>query len=647
MSDSGPDPAAPPSTAPPADEVNAQLERLVSSPDFAQSSRLQRFLRYIVSERLAGRAAALKEYAIALEVFDRDEAFDPQTSSIVRVEASRLRARLEKYNATEGRNDPLHISLPPGGYTPTFRRIAHPVETEALDQTAASMPDGRSAVSPRRAIAPAAVFVIIVAVGSFLFDRLYVEPAGDGAPETSSGAPAYAVAVLPLRNLSGDPKQDYFSDGITDALIASLAKTKSVRVISMTSIMAYKNVSRPVADIARELGVTHVIEGSVLRIGDRIRISAQLIEAASDDHLWAESYERDAADTLAIQNEVVGAIVAALPELAATTAGVETASAIDPAAYEAQLKGRFFLRKMTAEGFRKGITYFKQAIEREPGYAAAYSGMASCYCLLGGHGFELVERAKGMRAAREAVMEALRLQDSQAEPHAFLGVIRLKYEWDWPGAEEAFQRSIELNPSLAQARLFYSFYLEAMGRQDEAIREAEEARAIDPLSPAINMNLGWQYLRAGRLEDAKKQFESTGELNSHLWGAHWGMGDYHRRKGAYDAAIAAFQRALEVRGGHVLPLSDLGYTYAVAGMPGEARAALERLQALAEKSYVSPYNMATIHVGLGEHDEAFVWLDKAYEQRSRSLAWLNVADEYDGLRAEPRFQALAQRIGLP
>ncbi len=627
----------------------AQMDRILSSPDFAQSDRLQKFLRFIVKETLAGRADALKEYTVALEVFERDDSFDPQTSSIVRVEASRLRAKLEKYNAIDGRNDPLHIALPPGSYVPTFQSASQDVESGKKPEDAVPLGGARK-LGPRRVVALAAAFVLVIGAAAFFLFEFYFPKSGmDDSPEASKPEEIYSVAVLPLRNLSGDSGQDYFSDGITDALITNLAKQGSVRVISMTSVMGYKNVNRPVADIARELNVSHVIEGAVLRIEDKVRITAQLIEAETNRHLWAESYARDVADVLAIQDEVVRRIVSSLSEPLTSTTGTipKAVPAIDPAAYEAQLRGRFFRSKMTEEGFYKSIEYFKQAIEKEPGYALAYSGMASCFCLLSGQGFELVRPKEAMPAAKAAIMKALDLDDTLAEPYAFLGFIRLKYEWDWPGAEEALTHSMQLNPSSAQARLFYSIYLEAMGRQDEAIREAEQARTIDPLSLAVNINLGWQYLQAGRLEEAKRLLESTAELNPNFWSVHWGLGHYYRQNRMYDEAIAAFREAIDAQGGHTLPLKDLGYTYAVSGRPAEARKILDRLTALSQESYVSPFNIATIHVGLGEMDEAFAWLDEAYEERSRSLAWLNVAKEYDGLRSDPRFKSLLRRIGLP
>jgi TolB-like protein/tetratricopeptide (TPR) repeat protein len=627
------------------DEVMTQLGRILTSAEFAQSERLQKFMKFIVEETLAGRSGGLKEYTLALEVFGRDETFDPQTSSIVRVEASRLRGKLEKYNAIDGRNDPVQITLPPGSYVPKFQTAGQGIATDG-DQLDALPRSQVRRFGPKQIFTLVAILVLITGATVFvLFDSLYPRFGGSPALEASDPGQISSVAVLPLRNLSGDADQDYFSDGITDALIASLAKRDLVRVISMTSVMGYKNVNRPVADIARELNVSHVIEGSVLRVGDKVRITAQLVEAETDRHIWAESYARDISDVLAIQDDVVRRIVASISGQVGKSP--QDVRAVDPVAYEAQLRGRFFLNKMTEDGFRKGIEYFKQAIEKAPNYAEAHSGLATCFCLLGGHGFELIRPSEGMPAAKTAVMKALSLDDTLAEPHAFLGIIRLKYEWDWAGAEDSFKRAIELNPSYARARVFYSFFLEAMGRQEEAIEQAEQAKALDPLSLAVNTNLGWQYLQAGRLEQARQIFEGTAELDPDFWGVHWGLGHYRRQRGEYDEAIAAFQKAIDAGGGHSMPLSALGYAYAISGQPMEARKMLDRLVALAEESYVSPFNMATIHLGLGELDEAFAWLEKAFAERSRSMAWLNVAKEYDGIRADPRFTSLVRRVGLP
>ena len=643
---SSPDEGAQGSNGPSAGDVRTQLDRLLQSSVFAQSIRMQGFLRFIVEETLAGRGRDLKEYTIALDVFERDESFDPQTSSIVRVEASRLRSKLKEYYGAEGRDEPVRIHLPTGSYVPTFETPTRDVMRDAEPPADAAAP---RFVPARAALIAVAVIAVIGVTASLLFGVADRKPGGDAPSAATDRSGSHAIAVLPFRNLSGNPDEDYFSDGMTDMLITNLAKQRSVHVISLTSAMVYKNVNKPIANIARELNVSHVIEGSILRSGERVRITAQLIEAATDRHLWAESYERDVADVLAIQADVARRMLASLRGNvdAVPAAGPKTASTVEPEAQEAYLKGRYFRNQMTEDGFRKAIAYFKQAIAKEPDYPEAHSGMASCYCLLGGHGFELVDPREGMPAAKNAVMDALRLDDTQAEAHAFLGIIRLKYEWDWPGAEEAFRHAIWLNPSYAQGRLFYSFFLEAMGRHGDAIREAEAARRIDPLSLPVNVNLSWQYLRTGRMEQALRQFEKTRELRSDFWGIHWGLGHYHRQKGDYEEAIRAFEKTVAVGGGHTLPITDLGYTYAIAGRPAEALDMLDRLKTMAKKNYVSPYNMATIYVGLGEIDQAFTWLEKAFETRSRSMVWLKVAREYDGVRSDPRFKSLLRRVGLP
>ncbi len=633
---------------PSAEDVRAQLERILASPDFAQSERQKRFLRYIVEETLAERAARLSEYAIGVDVFDRGESFDPQTSSIVRVEASRLRGKLEKYNATGGQHAPCRIVLPRGGYVPIFELT----ELDAKPPTSLAgltpQPEARRTGLPGRAIW-IAVAALAASLGAFLFSE--ISPFGSSLEQPQEELEphgGYSLAVLPLRNLSGDPEQDYFSDGVTDALTTNLAKVDGLRVISMTSAMAYKNVDRAVADIARELGVNHVVEGSVLRVNDRVRITAQLIEAESDRHIWAESYERDISNVLALQDEVVRHIASSLSQRIGPAAegGSPDAPTVDPAAYEAYLKGNFFRNKMTEDGFRRGLDYFRQAIETAPDYAPAYSGLATCYCLLGGHGFEIIRPHEAIPTAREAVLEALQLDDTLPEAHAFLGIIRLKYEWDWPGAEEAFLRAIALNPNYAQARIFHSYYLEAMGQQEAAIAEARRARTIDPLSLAANVNLGWQLLKADRLDEGKQIFEATAELDPDFWGVHWGLGQYHRMNGETEAAILEFERAIAAGGGHAMPFAGLGYTYAVAGQVAKAHEMLDKLAALSERGYVSPFNVAIIHAGMGNKEEAFSFLEQAYADRSRSMAWLNVTEELSGLRSDPRFDSLLHRVGL-
>ena len=346
--------AAPGSGTPSREDVLAALSRILSSADFAQSDRIKRFLAFVVEESLAGRAGLLKEYTIGLEVFDRDDSFDPQTSSIVRVEASRLRAKLEKYNATAGRDDPARIILPAGSYAPTFIAPGTPA---GRDEIPASSGGKRRFSSNRVAIVALGAAILGGAGALLLLEFGGFDETADPVTEAAAGVATDSIAVLPLRNLSGEAGEDNFSDGMTDALITRLAMQGSIRVISLTSAMVYKDVNMPIADIARELGVSHVIEGSVLRVGNKVRITAQLIEAESDRHLWAESYERDFADVLALQDDVVGRIAESFSGsvTAQSDGGTRLAARIDPAAQEAYLKGLYFRNKMTADGlFRAG-----------------------------------------------------------------------------------------------------------------------------------------------------------------------------------------------------------------------------------------------------------------------------------------------------
>ncbi len=630
-------------------DVLAQFEQILSSKEFSSSTRLQEFLRYIVTNALAGRSDDLKEYSIAVDVFGRDESFDPQTSSIVRVEASRLRGKLEKYNAIDGRDDPIRIELPIGTYVPTFSAVAARAKFENLDDV-----DGVVGIKERRLLhriptyaylVPiiSAVSILVVTAGIYIWPR--IAPTFERPTSISR---ELSVAVLPLRNFSSDPAEDYFSQGMTDALITRLAQERVASVTSMTSIMAFKDSNQQIAEIGEQLGASHLIEGSVMRVGDKVRISVQLIEAETDRHLWAESYERGMSDILRLQDDVVERIVSSIAlEIASGTArSTSIAPIVDPSAYEAYLKGRFFLNTMTEDGFRKGISFFKQSIEKQPNYSPSHSGLAVCYCLLGGHGFELVKPSEGMSTAKKAIMEALRLDSTRAEPHAFLGIIQLKYDWDWPSAKSSLERAIEVNPSYSQAHIYYSYYHEAMGNQIAAVQEAEVAKSLDPLSRAANINLGWQYLQSGNFEKARTTFDQILEIYPEHWGVHWGIGQFHLRQNEYSEAISAFLKARDAGGGHAMPISALGYAYAKTGRDVEAREALAELTALRNESYVSPYQLAVIHSALGEFDQAFVLLEEAYDLRSRSMAWLNAAPELDSLRSDPRYDDLLRRVGL-
>ena len=625
--------------------VRKQLERLCRSPVFAHSERSRAFLRYAVEEALDGRAERLKEFTIGVEVFDRGQSFDPRVNAIVRVEASRLRAKLREYYSTDGATDPVRIDLPKGAYVPEFRGASNDSEAAQLDDIQST------AAHASHAWARGSRWLTVTLIAALFAGAVYFVVSGiesRNGQSTVAELSASSVAVMPLRNLSGNPDEEYLTVGMTDSLITALAKNRALRVTSILSTLRYQGANQLASDVARKLSVRYVVEGSVMHGAENVHVNVQLIDGSTDKLVWADTFDRSLDDALSLQDEIARRIASAVLGESGSDAGTETTRkiALDTHAQEAYLKGVYFSSKLTADGFVKGTEYFQRAIELAPLFAPAYTGLASCYCLLGGHGLELVEPAIGMPAARSALTKALELDPDAAEPHVFIGIVRLKYEWDFDGAEQSFRTAIEMNPSLWRAHLFYSFYFEAMARHDEAIAEAQVARDLNPLSLAATINLGWQYLQTDDLDRALAQFNAARELDAEFWGTHWGLGHYYRRKGDYGRAIDAFEKAVARNGGHSLALSALGYTLGIAGQRDRARKIIEQLEELAKISYVPPFHIATVYVGLGEYDTAIDWLEKALHARSRSMAWLNVASEFAVLRSDPRFQDLIRRVGL-
>ena len=504
-----------------------------------------------------------------------------------------------------------------------LRRLGTPVVTRRLS---------------RRAVlaATASLAALAVLVGLYVGetrDRLARLLGSGASPRIES------LAVLPLENLSGDPEQEYFADGMTEALITDLAQISSLRVISRTSAMRYKVTRKPLPDIARELNVDAVIEGSVQRAGDRVRITAQLIHAPTDRHLWAKSYERDLRDVLALQGEVAAAIareikVAVTP---ADQARLTRARPVNPEAYEAYLKGKFYLNKFTPEGFKKGLAYLQQAIEEDPANPLPYAGLALGYSLIG---HEAVPDA--FVRAKAAARKALELGETLGETQEALAEIKLYSEWDYVGAGQDLRRALELNPSLPEAHAHYAWYLLLVGRVDEALAEMRRAQEVDPLNPLWSAWLGWQYWEVGRLDEAIAEARKSLELNPDFpWGLYV-LGAVYAQKGMYEEAITAHQKAAAVSSAVRWPL---GHTYALAGRSEEARKVTAEL-----KKQVTPMNawgLAEVYTALGEKDEALRWLEAGFELRFSWMPWIGVLRPFEPLRGEPRFQELRRRMNLP
>lgn len=452
-----------------------------------------------------------------------------------------------------------------------------------------------------------------------------------------------SIAVLPLVNLSADPEQDYFVDGMTDALITDLAQISALKVISRTTIMRYKGTHLPLPEIARELNVDGVIEGSVLRVGDRVRVTTQLIHAVTDTHIWAERYDRPLADVLSVHREVARAIAR---EIQVTLTRDERlrlsqAHAARPDAHEAYLRGRHHWRKVTDEGFDKARDCLHQAIALDPLFAEAHAALADVQVALGAFG---VVRPEGAVAEAEAsARRALALDPKLGDAHRTMGVIRMYY-WDWPGAEAAFDAAMAAAPGSADTHCHYSLLLVARGRCEEAVASAEHARSLDPLAPMINNDRAFVLWTARRYTEAIDGYRQTLDSEPHFVEARRELGLLHAFLGDVDAALLELERAVALTR-DVESLAYLGYGLAAAGREHAARAILTELDGTANGRYVESFARAVVHLGLRDHDSALECLERGYEERSWQLLWLGSWPLFDPLRATPRFRALLARIG--
>jgi TolB-like protein/Tfp pilus assembly protein PilF len=453
-----------------------------------------------------------------------------------------------------------------------------------------------------------------------------------------------SLAVLPLQTLSGDLQKDYFADGMTDLLIADLSQISALRVISRTTMMQYKGTRKPLPQIARELNVDAVIEGSVLSSDNRVRITAQLIQGATDKHLWAKSYERDGRDVLKLQGDVASAIADEI-RIAVTRqerARLTHAPPVIPAAYEAYLEGRYHWHQGTELDWQQARQYFEQAAQIDPNYASAYAGLADYYVSTD----ELPPRV-AMPKAKEYALKALEIDPTLAEAHTSLGVVRFLADWSWSEAEGDFRRALELNPGYVEAHCMYSAYLSAMGRDEEALAEIRRAQEIDPLSIATQITVGWTFYYARRYDQAVEQCGKILELDPNSVGARDCLGLSYLAKKMYEKAIEECQRAVNLSGNDLNRAVGLARAHALAGNKAAARNALKELRARATRSYVPPSLFAQIHLSLGEKTQGLAWLETAYANRDGYLARLKVEPAFDSVRSDPAFQDLMRRLGLP
>ena len=503
------------------------------------------------------------------------------------------------------------------------------------------------AVKPaRRLNLPTALGILAVLLALAVFA---LRPWSDRVPGRT-GKRIHSLAVLPLANLSGVQEQEYFSDGMTDALITELAQIQELTVISRTSVLRYKDARKPMPQIGRALNVDAVVEGSVQRAGDRVAINVQLIDAREDRHLWAKNYDGNLRDVLGLQRDVARAIAREIqakltPREEAHFAGRRP---VDPVVYDDVLRGFHHARKVTRDGLDKGMQYFQKALQRDPNYAPAYFGVCYVYAWMGEW---YAPNRDVFPKAKEAALKAIELDPSIAEAHGYLAILMAAADYEWTEAGNEFRRALEHNPGSSETRRWYAMYLTGLGQFDLALQELRRALEIDPVSAETNTLLGHHLFFARRYDEAIEQLQRTLELDPNSFFAEIMLGESYAQKRQFDQAVAAYRRAGEItaRGGEVLPdvLGGLGYVNALSGNRAEAEKYLQELKNLSKRRYVAPFEMAKVHFALGRKDEALDSLEQSYEDRNWPMIWIKVDSRFDDLRSDPRFQALLRRMKFP
>lgn len=520
-------------------------------------------------------------------------------------------------------------TLPRRGY-----RFIAPVERPV---PAAILPEAvRSADGGRAKKAAAVGLAILFLLGVIAWFRWSRE---------RSPAHIRSIAVLPLDNLSGDSSQEYFADGMTDELITDLAQIHSLRVISRTSMMQFKHTKKSLPEIAATLNVDAVVEGSVMRVGDRVRVTAQLLDARQDRHLWAASYERGLADIIGLQGQVAKAIA---DQVKASLTSEEDAKLAKRAptnleAYDALLKGRFLWNRRNPAAAEKAIGFFREAVEKDPGNAEAWAAMAGCYASLGAD-IGSADPAKMAPEAHAAAAKALELDANLAEAHGALAKIKLWYDWDWTGSEREFRRAIELNPNDSETHRNYSHYLDVRQRFAEALEENRRAIDLDPLNILNSMHLAWLYTDAHEGDKAVVQSKRVLEMDPAFTGAYLYVARGYELQGKWPEAIAAYEKTKDVY--NVGYLAGVAHAWAASGNRQQAEATFSKLQAFSKQNYVDPLSLAAYYAALGDRDRAFEWLEKGYRQRAPPMIALEVSYVWDNLRTDPRFHSLERRVGF-
>ena len=577
---------------PPAEQIQHQLDRILKSKTFQTVERLKRFVSFIVLETLEGRGDQLKEFVVGMQVFNKEPSFDPRNDPIVRVQARRLRTRLSRYYQEEGQSDEIVIELPKGGYAVTFQQ--------------------REGPSPKRTV-----------------------PASLVSRNT--------VVVLPFADHSPTGDMAYFGKGLAQEIIDGLARAGNTRVIAWDPL---QGMPSPDGGTTSRVNAAIVISGSVRRSRDDLRITAQIIDGASGCYIWSESFDRKMEGGFVVQEEVAAAVLKHLQEGPSSHGAKSKRIPTDNlAAYNLYLQGRYHMSQRTEEALRKAVDFFEKVITEDPHYAEAYSGLADAYGLLAHYG-GVAPAEVWAKAASNAAWAVLQ-DDSSVEAHTSLAHVKATQDWDWRGADLEYQRAIQLDSRYPTAHHWYGIScLAPMGRLDEALEELELAHALDPISPIIARDLAVIHYYRRNYETALEQCDATIELNPHFPPAYLTLGLIQEQMEDFDESAAAFQRAMQLSPQSPRTHAALARTLARQGRRKEAKAMLEELCNMAERRYVSPFEIASTHFALGLTDKGFEWLKRAFQDRCFELVSLKVDPRFDSIKADPRFITLATQLGL-
>jgi len=638
--------------------IRIALEQILGSRTFQGAEAQKKFLRYVVENVVDCQSTHIKEISIGMDVFDRGDQFDPRMDTIVRVEARKLRTRLNRYYETEGASDPIRILFPARGYTPSFqfaeesrepardvvvsgpegeesyvaKEVSSAVNIFAAAYSSSPPSEERRHTSKRRKLLLGLAIIGLLVCGAVVFTQV------SRAPQT--GTPS--VAVLPFRNL-GDAQDDAsIGDGLTDELIDTLGRVQGLRVIARTSSFQFGGGKTDLHDIGQKLNVRMVLEGSVGKYGDRLRISAQLDDVSNGLRVWSNSYDRDAKDILEVQKEISESIVEALRFQFAGGTKLESRSTqqvtrVDPEAYRDYLRGVFFWNKNTAGGLKTAIGYFQQAIAKDAGYARAWDGLARCY--VGLPSFSLLPGHEAVGKIRQAALRSLALDPGQGEAHVYLGYAAMLM-YDWQPAEQEFRLGLNLDPGNAVGHRWYANYLLATGQSAKALEENQTAEDLDPVSPYMITGTSRTLHFLGRDDDAIAHAQKALLLDPNSGTAHQALGRSYLQRGMYDRAIREFRLSQQEADNDTLSTAWLGYAYARAGKPAEARELRARLTGQGAQRVV-----AMIDIGLGDKDSAFSALDSSI--RSQGAVLMLKSDPlYSTLRSDPRYSELTKLMGF-